>query len=126
CSELKDSPEFKVHCPNSTMCVKEVYSIHLLNGKKRTTERRGCANQMSVVQVLKGKFWEDLVVINEPYREECTERQSHRMLTSKIKQCYCRGNLCNASTQLHDSPNNSLIKIVCVLYLLSNLRLITV
>ncbi|KAH8370508.1 hypothetical protein KR093_003819 [Drosophila rubida] len=117
CSRLRNAPEFKVHCPNSTMCVKEVYSIHLMNGSTRTTERRGCAKQLSVVQVLRGKFWEDVAVINEPYKEECME-------TPTSRQCYCRGDLCNSSTQL--SNKNSLTKLVCAMFLLSNLRLITV
>lgn len=122
CSQLSDSPEFKVLCPNSTMCLKVVHTMNLLYGSKRTTETRGCASQVSVVPVLKGKFYEDVVVIDEPYKDECMEKKSHSMLTSTVQQCYCRGNLCNSATHLNLS---SLIKIICVMFLLSNLRLIT-
>ncbi|KAH8393334.1 hypothetical protein KR215_006131, partial [Drosophila sulfurigaster] len=119
CSKLTDSPEFKVNCTNSTMCVKEVHSINLSNGLWRTIERRGCAKQLNVTKVLI-KRWEDFAFVAEPYKEECMELPTE-MRTSTIKRCYCRGNLCNSSTRLQQSfNNNSLIKIVCVMFLLSN------
>ncbi|XP_034102135.1 uncharacterized protein LOC117566698 [Drosophila albomicans] len=126
CSKLTDSPEFKVNCTNSTMCVKEVHSINLSNGQWRTMERRGCAKQVNVTQVEVYRAYVDFAFVAEPYKEECVELPTE-MRTSTIKRCYCRGNLCNSSTRLQQSfNNNSLIKIVCVMFLLSNLRLITV
>ncbi|KAM8714039.1 hypothetical protein ACLKA7_014232 [Drosophila subpalustris] len=123
CSKLRDSPEYKVQCPNSTMCLKEEHTIHLLNGMKWTTETRDCASQVNVVQVLRGRIFEDVAVIEEPYSVGCLERESHSMLTATVKQCYCRGNLCNTTS--HRVNLNSLIKIIYVMFLLSNLRLIT-
>lgn len=121
CSELKDSPEFKVQCPNSTMCIKEMHILHQLDGKKRIMERRGCARQLNERHVIIRKAWEIIHFIDEPYEVGCLERQSDNTLSLTIQQCYCRGNLCNASTDLN---LNSLIKIIYVMFLLSSLRII--
>lgn len=98
CSELEDTPKYKVKCGNSTMCRTTISSMDLLNGSTWSAETRGCANQVHVIQTLpKGKRqFVDVAVIEEPYPDGCITKLNHEMRTSTIRECYCRGNLCNA------------------------------
>lgn len=103
CSELKDAPEYKVKCGNSTMCRITISSIELLDGSTWIAETRGCAHQVHVIQTLpKGRRqFEDVVIVEEPYAIGCVTKPNNTMRTSTIRECYCRGNLCNAGPAMY-------------------------
>lgn len=103
CSELKDAPEYKVKCGNSTMCRTTISSIELLDGSTWIAETRGCANQVHVIVTLpKGRRqFVDVAVVEEPYPVGCVTQPNNTMLTSTIRECYCRGNLCNAGPPMY-------------------------
>lgn len=119
CSKLRNTPEYKTPCPNSTMCQKTVNTIYLQNGTKWSIEHRGCANQVNIETKLVNRHFEEFVVIDEPYKEGCTEFESYNMLTSTIEHCFCRTKLCNSATY-RDLSATTLITYA--MFLLSKLR----
>nr|XP_002050765.2 uncharacterized protein LOC6626712 [Drosophila virilis] len=119
CSQLRNSPEFRVACPNSTMCLKTVSTINLQDGSKWSAVLRGCANQVKITHVLRNRFYEEVAVIDEPYKDGCIEKKDHNMLTSTVQQCYCRGNLCNSATY---RDLNIPIQMIYIILLLRHLR----
>lgn len=47
CLKFSESPEYSVDCPYSTMCMKTVYNLQLVDGQIIETVSRDCANQKS-------------------------------------------------------------------------------
>lgn len=127
CAQLQNTTKFRKKCPNSTMCVKTIHSMVMIDGSIRTTEIRGCAKQFSKMYVLmktpngKWKTVEDLK-INEVYEIGCTPRKKDSMRSTTITDCYCRGNLCNSSSAATAVCDlNTLVKII---YIILVMRLI--
>lgn len=127
CAQLQNTTKFRKKCPNSTMCVRTIHSMVMIDGSIRTTEIRGCAKQFSKMYVLmktpngKWKTVEDLK-INEVYEIGCTARKKDSMRSTTITDCYCRGNLCNSSSAATAVCDlNTLVKII---YIILVMRLI--
>ncbi|EDW01011.1 uncharacterized protein LOC6560955 [Drosophila grimshawi] len=121
CSKLQNSPKYRVQCANSTMCEKKVISIILKNGTKWSTHHRDCAKQVAITYKLINRIYTHVYSIEEPYKDGCTESNSHNMLSAAVEHCHCRGNLCNSAPY---RDLNILIIITYVLTLLSNLQLL--
>lgn len=51
CSKFDESRDFIVDCPYSTMCMKRIFKLPLVNKKQIETITRGCANQRYTEQV---------------------------------------------------------------------------
>ncbi|KRG00731.1 uncharacterized protein LOC26527925 isoform X1 [Drosophila mojavensis] len=96
CSKFEESAHYVAQCPYSTMCLKTISTLHLQNGQKQETITRGCAQQKNTTQVFRNRQWEQEHLVQEVYKEECTEIQSN-FAGSKIMHCYCRGELCNSA-----------------------------
>lgn len=45
CYKFDGSDKFIIDCPYSTMCLRTVHSMYLMNGQERVTTTLGCAQQ---------------------------------------------------------------------------------
>lgn len=52
CSKFRESDEFVVDCPYSTMCMKKVFRYQLQDGTNIETVNRNCADQKFTEQVV--------------------------------------------------------------------------
>ncbi|KRF80958.1 uncharacterized protein Dvir_GJ26428 [Drosophila virilis] len=100
CSKFQESSIYMVQCPYSTMCLKTISNLHLQNGQMQETVTRGCAQQKNTTQVFRNKQWEQEHLVQEVYKEGCTEIPANNLAGSKNVHCYCRGELCNSSNFL--------------------------
>ncbi|XP_062122618.1 uncharacterized protein LOC133836255 isoform X1 [Drosophila sulfurigaster albostrigata] len=119
CSKFEKSSHYMVKCPYSTMCLKTISTLHLQNGQKQETITRGCAQQKNTTQVFRNKQWEQEHLVQEVYKEGCTEIQVNNLAGSTNIHCYCRGELCNSS---NISSFNK--KLLSAIILLSTMALI--
>lgn len=137
CSKFEQSSAYVIQCPYSTMCLKTISTLHLQNGQEQETITRGCAQQKNttqvnwqseykvhfeiyeitinilVLQVFRNRQWEQEHLVQEVYKEECTEIQSNNFAGSKIVHCYCRGELCNSSKYF--TVDRKLISVIILL-----------
>ncbi|XP_023169583.2 uncharacterized protein LOC111598531 [Drosophila hydei] len=113
CSKFEQSSAYVIQCPYSTMCLKTISTLHLQNGQEQETITRGCAQQKNTTQVFRNRQWEQEHLVQEVYKEECTEIQSNNFAGSKIVHCYCRGELCNSSKYF--TVDRKLISVIVLL-----------
>ncbi|KAL7740174.1 hypothetical protein ACLKA6_003883 [Drosophila palustris] len=117
CSKFTESPHYMVQCPYSTMCLKTISILHLQNGQKQETVTRGCAQQKNTTQVFRNKQWEQEHLVQEVYKEGCTEIQANNLAGSTNIHCYCRGELCNSSSFF--SLNKTVLSVIILINVLS-------
>lgn len=55
-----------------------------------------CSDRFKL-QVFRNKQWEQEHLVQEVYKEGCSEVQSNNLAGSINVHCYCRGNLCNSA-----------------------------
>lgn len=51
CSKFDESNDYVIDCPYSTMCMKKVYRLKLMNGEMSEAVSRNCADQKYAEQV---------------------------------------------------------------------------
>lgn len=53
---------------------------------------------MNVIQDYEDGRWQRKILIEEPYKEGCSEINDKGQRSSKTTYCYCKGDLCNTSS----------------------------
>ncbi|XP_037956244.1 uncharacterized protein LOC119685908 isoform X2 [Teleopsis dalmanni] len=116
--------QFMVDCTYSTMCVKTISTLLLLNGQKQETITRGCAQQKETTQVFRNRQWQQENSIQEIYQEGCGEFKENTLAASSNTHCYCRTNLCNGSSRLFTLiPIDRILQttfLMCSLYIINS------
>lgn len=99
-----------LECGNSTMCFATTHTLIMLDSNWTTT-LRGCAQQVREVHNLVKKRWDPgYIVDNDAYQEGCTTKDN-------VQYCYCRGSLCNSSTDLRRNRALPVLLIVSTMFL---------
>ncbi|KAH8320909.1 hypothetical protein KR067_011926 [Drosophila pandora] len=88
-----------LECGNSTMCFATTHT-RIMSGGNWIRTLRGCAKQVKQVHILvknnesEKKHWDmGYTVVNDAYQEGCITKDN-------VEYCYCRGSLCNSSSNL--------------------------
>ncbi|XP_062554146.1 uncharacterized protein LOC134219429 [Armigeres subalbatus] len=115
CSKFDHSDYYAVDCPWSTMCVKRVYKIQLMNREQETISR-DCAQQKKTEQIYKNGNWTKEHHIEEPYEEGC-------QTIDDTTYCFCRGSMCNAATKVEkNSYHTDAMAVIFVFNVMKYIR----
>uniref|UniRef100_A0A1B0DLG7 Protein quiver n=2 Tax=Phlebotomus papatasi TaxID=29031 RepID=A0A1B0DLG7_PHLPP len=101
CAKFDESNYYAVDCPYSTMCMKKIFRLRLMNGQEVETVTRDCAQQKRTEEVFRNGRWEKENTIEEAYEEGCETIEENTSTQSKTVFCHCRGSLCNSAPTEH-------------------------
>ncbi|GAB0091614.1 uncharacterized protein DMENIID0001_064700 [Sergentomyia squamirostris] len=101
CAKFDESSFFAVDCPFSTMCMKKIFRLRLMNGEEIETVTRDCAQQKRTEEVYRNGRWEKENSIEEAYQEGCQTTEEDKNSKSTTIFCHCRGSLCNSAPKEH-------------------------
>ncbi|XP_059617215.1 uncharacterized protein LOC132262095 [Phlebotomus argentipes] len=99
CAKFDESHDYAVDCPYSTMCMKKIFRLRLMNGQEVETVTRDCAQQKRTDEVFRNGRWEKESTIEEAYEEGCETIEENTNTQSMTVFCHCRGALCNSATK---------------------------
>uniref|UniRef100_A0A1B0CGM9 Putative conserved secreted protein n=1 Tax=Lutzomyia longipalpis TaxID=7200 RepID=A0A1B0CGM9_LUTLO len=97
CAKFDESSYCAVECPYSTMCMKKIFRLKLMNGQEVETVTRDCAQQKRTDEVFRNGRWEKESTIEEAYEEGCETIEENKSTQSMTVFCHCRGSLCNSA-----------------------------
>nr|XP_026501282.1 uncharacterized protein LOC113404574 [Vanessa tameamea] len=117
CKDFDGSEKFLEDCEHSTMCFKRETTLRFGDGMTSSTIQRACASQtLDGDQARINGKWQKVNTIYEVYEETCKEDYDSDRPTKTIN-CYCRGNLCNASNV--NIINSTTVLLLIIVYLIS-------
>ncbi|CAI6345046.1 unnamed protein product [Macrosiphum euphorbiae] len=117
CSKFDGSDHYKVHCPNSTYCMKKSFQLELQAGKIVKGNVRGCAPQKYDYQVYKNGSWKvESAVEYDSFKKGCFSGNDDQLRTADTQFCYCDDNLCNNAKQTTNFSSHTDTIAVIIIY----------
>lgn len=124
CAHFERNDNYTLDCPFSTMCMKKVYKMQLLDGRMIETVSRDCAQQKYEEEVynVAQREWQKRNQIEEPYEEGCETVKENGPTGPSTTYCHCRGSLCNGATTTE--PNNFNTDAMAVILVFNAMKLL--
>lgn len=116
CSMFDASDHYRVHCPDSTYCMKKSYQLELQDGKIIKGAVRGCTPQKYDYQIYKNGKWRiESAVKYDAYSNGCLSGNDE-LRTPDTTFCYCDNNLCNNAKQMANFSSHTDTIAVIIIY----------
>ncbi|KAF4516888.1 hypothetical protein B566_EDAN011233 [Ephemera danica] len=124
CTNFRESKEFIVDCPHSTLCMKHIYWLELANGTVEGVTR-DCAPQRYHYREYENEEWKrKMRVDTEAYEEGCIVSEPGSNKPTRSEYCYCSQHLCNAGKATHDATSAAHTDAMAVIFVFNAMKYI--